>query len=224
MERGERLLREILGERAEYAIAGLDERDARFGGVDLAEVVLKTVVGDLRQRAGELHAGRPAADDREVEQRAADFRIVFGLCLLERRIDATADISGVFDRFEARRVLGPFIAAKVAVARPGGDDEIIVMNVALRRVDALQVEIEADHLGEHHLAVRVAREDPTERRRDVRRRQTAGCHLVEERLKEMEVAPIDKHDVDRRALERFDRVQPGEPAPDNDDAGTGRSG
>jgi hypothetical protein len=48
--------------------------------------------------------------------------------------------------------------------------------------------------------------------------------LIEERLKEMKIPPIDEDHVDRRALKRFDRVQSGEPAPDNDDAGTGRNG
>ena len=42
----------------------------RVGRIDVAEVVREAVPGDLGQRAGQLDAGRPAADDREVQPRA----------------------------------------------------------------------------------------------------------------------------------------------------------
>jgi hypothetical protein len=40
VQRRERLFRKVFGERAEDAIAGFHQRDARFGGIDLTEVVL----------------------------------------------------------------------------------------------------------------------------------------------------------------------------------------
>ena len=51
--------------------------------------------------------------------------------------------------------------------------------------------------------------------RDISRRQAAGRDLVQQRLEEMEVAPVDHRHLNGRPLERVRGVQPAETAADD---------
>ena len=79
-------------------------------------------------------------------------------------------------------------------------------------------DVEAVHRGENDARVRLALEDRAERRRDVRGRKRPRRDLVEERLEEVEVAPVDERDVGRRAPERARRLEAAEAAADDHDA------
>jgi hypothetical protein len=57
-----------------------------------------------------------------------------------------------------------------------------------------------------------------DRRGDVARGERRGRDLVQQRLEEVVVVPVDQGDVDRRAIERARRAQAPEPAADDDDA------
>lgn len=48
-------------------------------------------------------------------------------------------------------------------------------------------------------------------------RQRGGCHLVQQRLKEVMVVTIDQRDAHRLFLQRLRRGQAAEPAADDDD-------
>ncbi len=85
------------------------------GSID-AEIRRQRALGELRDRARHFDAGRPAADDHEVEQPPALGRIRFGLRLLERQQDAAAQIGGVVDRLEPGRVRGPVVVTEIGVA------------------------------------------------------------------------------------------------------------
>ena len=87
----------------------------------------------LDDGAGELDAGRPAADDDEGEQLAAQLRVLADLGLLEGRQDAGADLGGVADRLQAGRRLLPFVMAEIGVPGAGGDDQIVVGDAAACR-------------------------------------------------------------------------------------------
>jgi hypothetical protein len=66
-----------------------------------------------------------------------------------------------------------------------------------------------------------------QRGRDLGRRERPGGDLVDERLEEVEVAPVDEGHRDRRVLEVLGGLQPAEPAADHDHAmhaGTVRDG
>jgi hypothetical protein len=60
-------------------------------------------------------------------------------------------------------------------------------------------------------------EDPADRRRDVTRRQRGRGDLIQERLKDVVVVPVDQGDLDRGAPERPSRIQPAESPADDDD-------
>ncbi len=91
-------------------------------GIDLAEVVAQRVVGDLAQRAGQLRASGPAADDHERHPRAQLFRIRFAFGGFKRQKNPAAHRRGVVHGFQAGRELLPFVVAEILVARAGGDD------------------------------------------------------------------------------------------------------
>ena len=84
----------------------------------------------LGDGAGELDAGRPAADDDEGQQLAAQDRILADLRLLEGGEDAGADLGGVADRLQAGRRILPVVMAEIGMARAGRDDEVVVGDAA----------------------------------------------------------------------------------------------
>ena len=81
----------------------------------------------LRQfgdRAGQLDAGRPGADDDEGQQRRAALRIALALGALEGEQDAPPQRGGVLQRLEAGRERLPIVMAEIGVARAGGEDQV----------------------------------------------------------------------------------------------------
>ena len=63
-------------------------------------------------------------------------------------------------------------------------------------MDDTAVDVNAGHLGEEHLHIWVVTEDVAQRRGYLARREDAGGYLVEERLEEMVVAPVDQRYID----------------------------
>jgi rare lipoprotein A len=59
-------------------------------------------------------------------------------------------------------------------------------------------------------------QDSADRRRDIARVQRCGRHLVQQRLEEMVVAPIDEDDVHRRFAQSLRGIDAAEPAAEDD--------
>ena len=66
----------------------------------MAEVPRQRLARDLGERAGELDAGRTAADDDERQQRLAPGGIGFALRALERQQHAAANLERVLESLE----------------------------------------------------------------------------------------------------------------------------
>ena len=126
LERPRRLPRERLREGGQYAVAGLDEQDARGGRIGRAEVAAQRVVGELRDLPGHLDAGRAGADDHEREPAPAPVGVGLDLGRLERPEHAAADVERAGERLQLRRVLPPLVVAEVGVPRPARDDQGVV--------------------------------------------------------------------------------------------------
>ena len=82
----------------------------------------------------------------------------------------------------------------------------------------LRFGVDADGLAQQHARVLLLAQDEAERLRDVRRRERAGRHLVEERAEEVVVAAIDQRDVDIGLAQRPGGVEPAVAAADDQDA------
>ena len=131
-----RLLRQRLGHGRQQARAGLHQVHARAAHVGAAELARQGVAGDLGQRAGQLHAGRPAADHHELEPAPPRIGILLALGGLEGGQHAAADRQRVLERLQARRVFGPGVLAEVGVRGAGGHQQVVVVQRALRQRDA----------------------------------------------------------------------------------------
>jgi hypothetical protein len=79
------------------------------------------------------------------------------------------------------------------------------------------IEVEAGHLAEHDVHVPTTPQRLPERQRNLDRRQRPRCHLVDERLEQEVVLPVDERDVDVRAAQGARRKEPAEAASDDDD-------
>ena len=198
----------------------LDEDDPGVGWVDRPEVAPERVVRDLAERAWQLHAGRPAADDDERHPLAAALGDVLALRRLEGDEDPAADLEGVVDRLEALREPRPLVVPEVRVPGPGRDHERVVRDrAAVGQLDLAPLDVDPGRLAEEHRRVPVATNDAPQRLGDLAGRERAGCDLVEQRLEDVMVAAIDERQVDPGvAAEPPGCVQPPESAADDGDA------
>src|ERR1700680_1640113 len=97
-------------------------------------------------------------------------------------------------------------------------DQIVVRDLAVDELHDLVTDVDAGRLSEEYVCIRLSGHDRPNRIRDVARIQRRGGYLIEQRLKEVIVAPIDDRDPRRRALEGLCRVQPAEATAEDDDA------
>jgi hypothetical protein len=97
------------------------------------------------------------------------------------------------------------------VARAGGEHQRIVGEEgAVLQEDAPRLGIDADDRGQKRRDLRAAAQQMADRSRDLRWRERGGRHLIEERLEQMMVAPVDDSDADRLPSETVNRFQTAE--------------
>ncbi len=224
-EGGERLLSlrgELRRVRGQDARPPFDEEDAGLRRVDRAELATQRVARDLAERARELDSRGPGSDDHEREERAPLGGIRRRLRALEREQDAAPHLDRVLERLQARRRGLPIVVPEVVVAHAGGDDQDVVGKLAARRQDAAAGDVESGHVFEQDARVPAPLQDRPEGRGDVRGREGTRRHLIEKRLEEMEIPPVENGDLDRERPEAAGRVQAAETPAHDHDAREGR--
>ena len=179
----------------------------------------KRVLRQFGDGAGKLHAGRSRADDDEGQQRRAPLRIAFALGVLEGDQDAAPQRGGVLQRLQPGRERLPFVMAEIGVAGAGGEHQRVVgQRVAAIQRHAARRGVHAGHRGEQGRDLRTAAQQIADRPGDLRGRQRRGGDLIEQRLEQMMVAPVDQRDRDRRAVKPVHRLQAAETGADDHDA------
>ena len=178
---------------------------------------------ELAHLPRDLDAGRARADDHDGEPLSLLGRVDGDLRDLERAEDAPAQLERVVDRLHPRREQGEFVVPEVRLVGAGRDDQAVVRDLHLVHAQPLglhhlAVEIEAVDLGQLDLHVLVLAQHVTQRWRDLPGRQDAGGHLVQERLEQVVVAPVDQRDLDVELGEPTARRQTSEPTADHHDA------
>lgn len=166
----------------------------------------------LADGSRQLDARRAAAHDGKRHPLLPPCGVGFPLCPLEGLEDAAADLGGVLDGFQAGRQRLPFPGARVMLAGTGCQDQRVVLDARVAQPHAVVRGIEARHFALPDADVALAAQHGTQRRSDVRRRQTAGGHLIQQRLEQVKIPPIDQRDPDRYAPQRLGGVQPRKPA------------
>ena len=102
--------------------------------------------------------------------------------------------------------------AEIRVRRAGGDDQIVVSELgAIHEVQDLARGIDPIHFAEQHLHVGLVAQDPSNRRRDVTRRQDRHRHLIQQRLENVMIASIEERHIDARLAQARAAFRPPNP-------------
>ena len=134
---------------------------------------------------------------------ATQLRIGLALGGLERDQDPPPDLEGVLDRLEPGRDARPLRVVEVGVMGAGRDHERVVRDRAtVGQQDLPCLGIDPDRLAEDDRRVALLAQHRAQRLGDVARRQGAGRDLVEQRLEEMEIAPVDEREAHLRDRSR----------------------
>ncbi len=217
LERGLRRAGERFGKCGEDARRALDEDDARSGGIDQAEVAGDGLARDLAERAGQLDARRAAADHHEGEERLLLGAVALALGGLVRQQHPTPDLERVLEGLEPRRQQLPVVVAEVRVAGARRQDERVVVDFVAIEDEPARGQIHTLHVRQEDRDVGRTAHDGAKRDRDVRRIERGGGHLIQQRLEQMMVAPVQQRDPHGAIGQRSSGIQPAEaPADDHD--------
>ncbi len=138
-------------------------------------------------------------------------------------VDAPPDLDRVLEALQAGREFFPFVVAEIGVTRPSRDDQVIVANLALRRLHDARLEVDRLNFREHHLDVFILSQNPTHGPRDVRGRESSGGDLVEKRLEKVIIRPVDNRDANRLVAQVFGGLQATKSSANNDNPRRGGS-
>jgi hypothetical protein len=151
------------------------------------------------------------------EQGALVLGIGFTFRGLKGQQDAPANFGGILDGLETGGQLFPLVVSEIMVLGPGRQDEIVISQLAVAEQHPLAGHVDIDNLGQKYAGVLLPLEDVAQRGGNVGRAQAAGSHLVEQRLKQVKVAPVEQRDPHRRLAQGQGGIQAPEAAADNDD-------
>ena len=164
----------------------------------------------------------PPPTTTNVSSRRWAVAITFPFGALKGDEHLPANRQGVLHRLEALARAAPTVVAEVVRAAARRDDEVVVLELAVAQDHQPARGVDRGRLGEPDAEVALLSQNPADRRRDVAGREPGGRDLIEQRLEDVMVVPVDERDVDRRLRERLGGAQAAEPAADDDDARTRR--
>ncbi len=219
-ERSTRKGREVRRVRRQHGRSAFDEDHARRLRIDIAKVVRQRVSRDFRERARELHARGTAADHDERQEPPLDGPILLALGLLEGQEHPPPHLERVLECLQAGSVFPPVVVTKVRVCRARRQDEVVVRHLAVVKHEHAALEVHTVRLRQPDPEVPLFAQDPADGRGNVAGRQPGGRDLVQERLEDVVVAPIDEQDIDRRVFQGAGGAQAAKAAADDDDSGT----
>jgi len=191
-----RLLELRAGVRAELAaecgqnfLDSVDEGDRDVARVDVRERAGEIAVREIPDLAGQFDTRRACTDDDEAQQLLASGRIGCQVRSFVAAQDLLTQSDRVVDGLECERAVLELVAAEVRLRGTRGDDETTEADgVVLPGTDVgdlVSVGIDIDDASETHVGRLVLREDASDRRGDLARREHSGGGLIEQRLKEV---------------------------------------
>lgn len=179
---------------------------------------LGSVRGHFRDDAGKFDARRPGADHGEGQKRLAGGRVLLELRLFEGKQHAAADGGRILQRLQPRRHRLPFVVAEIGMRRARGDHQCIVADrLPTPERHRFGGGIDAGHLAQKRRHLRPVAIEMADRPGDLGSGDQRGCDLVEQRLEQVMISPVDQRDAHRRARKPVDELQPAKPSTDDDD-------
>ena len=170
-------------------LGAVHQDDASLRRIDVAELALQRVRGELADLSRHLHARRARAHDDEGEELAHQSRIGLDLRQLKRAENTRAQLERVIDGLHARREHREVVVAEVGLARARRHDQRVVLGVLILVVVAplhdasLDVDLLDERLQDGH--VLLLPQDLARRGGDVALGEDAGGHLVEQGLEQV---------------------------------------
>jgi hypothetical protein len=206
----------------QYARRAIHQDHTRLRGVEPPKIARHGAVRNLSERTRQLNPRRPRADHHKRSQHFALVCVLFALSTLERHQHAVPDLERVVNRLQAGRHALPLVVAEVAVRSARGDNQVVVLNVPVRVAvgdhHLLVRHIHRLRVRQQHLGIFLLAQDLPDRRRDIRRSQRRRRHLVQQRLKQVVVAPVKHRDPHRRAVQLARGVDAAETGAENHDS------
>jgi hypothetical protein len=173
----------------------------------------------LDHRAGQFHPYRATPDDDEGQQPAALGLVGGDLGPREGEQQPAVDVGRILDDFEAGCDRCPLVMAEMGMRRAGGQyQHVIGDGQPVPGPHSPCRGVHARCMRHHDGDVALPAEDGTHRPSDVAWRERGGRHLVEQRLEQVVVVPVDQRDLDGGAGQRPRRLQPAEAGAQDDDA------
>ena len=161
--------------------------------IDMPEIVPHVELRNVADRAGQLHARRPAADHHKIQRRMPAVLQHLPLRQLEGQQHAPPNLGGIFNGLQPRRQLRPFVRAQNRSASlpwpaPGSRSR------PARRSSAPPARLTVSMPTTSSISTCVfawSRKMVRMGCGDIGRRQHRQRHLVEQRLESMVVAAVD---------------------------------
>ena len=186
---------QFFGKCWQEAGRALHQNDPSAGRIDMTEFPIQTVPGKLRDSTGQFDTRRAAADDHEGEQAPLLLGILGILGFLECQEQAMPDMGSVVDLLKPGRYGLPLlVAAEIAVPGARGQHQIVIADSPIAEQHLIRRGIDVGHPAEQDPRIRLVAQKGADRRGDVRRRQRRRRHLIEQRLEQVIVAPVDEGD------------------------------
>lgn len=141
------------------------------------------MAGEFGDGSRQLNAGWTAADDHECQHFALDRRRVGIFRLLKGEQQAAPNVGCVLDLLQAWRERGPFIMPKIAVARAGRDDQVVIRNTDIPDDYLVRSDVDIGHTAKQDANIWLIPKEAAYRPGDVSRRQTGRRDLIQQWLK-----------------------------------------
>ena len=130
-----------------------------------------------------------------------------------------ANRDGVRNAFQAQPVTLQRVEPEEVRLASGGQDEIVVGDRAVARLQAMRVQIDPRDLHQAKIEILLAAEDRARRLRDLLGLEARGRDLIQEGLEQVVIVAIDEHDVHRSASQRAGDAQTSESGTNHNDGG-----
>src|SRR5262249_52969502 len=93
----------------------------------VAKILFERVSRDLSDRPGKLYSGGAAAYDHKGKMGFLFFRIMLAFRQFKGGKHPPPDLGGLFESFEPRSKIFPFVVPEVGMIRTGGEEKVIVL-------------------------------------------------------------------------------------------------
>ena len=111
----------------------------------------------------------------------------------------------------------PLVMTVIGGLGAGRDNQRVVFkHCAILQREPARFRVDIGSLPEQHARVLLFAENPAQWRAHLAGRERPRSDLVKQRLKEMEVPPVDKSHIDRGMLQRPSRVEPSKSPAENE--------